>query len=235
MNAQISQNAPGPLPEDQSPPLDPNELPYPGYAREKAAIDAKVAAAARMRGEPLPGALREAFAGEPRRLHGFTFQPVNAWLIAILRRIGSPIVDIVKIYRAHGEALAEAHKITDKKEREAEVKRIHDLILDEQRKLEPAPEAAMETVFAFVIEVEKCQELLDRNRNYFTTSARKLLGVLHPNVLADLEKACGEHFAASFSTGLNISAVQKDDGGGTVFTQPPAMTESAGGSKSSAL
>ncbi len=219
---------------DPTPALDPHELPYPGHAREMAAIQAKAAAAARTRGEPLPGPLRAAFAGEPRRLHGFTFQPVCEWLIAILRRIESPILDLVKIYQAHSAELTEAQQIVDPAERQSAMARINRLIAAEQQAIQLKPDAAMETAFAFVTEVEKVQDLLDAGRKEYTMASRKLLGKLHPNQLADLERACGEHFAESFTAALNIRAVRKDDPNETVFTPPPAMMASAGGSKSSA-
>ena len=201
--------------------------PYPGYAREAAALAEKVAAARRAQAAPLPGPLREAFAGDPRRVttggRVWTFEPVCAWLVAILVRIESPLLGIIRIAQDEmrqadpdGRAMVEA-RIAARVE--AEIK--------------PAPDAVLETVFAFLTPVEQCQELLDYNRLEYTVAARKLLGKLHPAHLAELERACGEHFSASFVTALNISAKAPEGGNGEVFSQPPpapTMASAASGS-----
>lgn len=219
---------------------DPNEQPYPGYAREVAALEAKAAAARRGRAAPLPGPLHEAFAGEPRRLHGFTLQPVNAWLVAILVRIESPLIEIIRIWRDHASELQAALDLPDKPARVAAVKSVHEAIRGEmKREIKQRPDDVMEIVFCFVTEPEKLQEALDEDRKTFTKAARKLLGKLHPKILNELETACEEHYVASFATGLSISAMAPDTpGDGSVFCKPPAgptsKTGSAGGSNTPA-
>jgi hypothetical protein len=199
---------------------------YPGHAKELIArlereYDVAAASAA-----PLPGALREAYAGEPRTVQGLTLQPVNAWLLAILTRLESPLLDIIAIYRANAARFTAAGLAEEKalieKEIQAEVERI-----------KVPPEKIIETVFAFTTPVEQCQDLLDAGT--FRKQALLTLGKkLHPSQLAQLERAIGEHFAASYATALEFQA-PPDPSGGTVFTPPPApTTASAGGSKSSA-
>jgi hypothetical protein len=216
----------------QDPADDPKELPYPGYAREVAAMQRKIAEATAARGEPLPGASRAAFAGEPRKLHGFTFQPVTGWQVAILKRIDSPILDILKIYRSHAAELTAAAENPNEKAREKECAKLLKTIQAEiLKKVAPEANAAIETVFAFVTDPEKCQDLLDNGRGHFTRAAQKVIGKLHPNILADLERACGEHYMESFSTALSVSPVPQEGSDEMVFTQPPARTDLAGGSK----
>ncbi len=225
----MKKNAPSPAADD------PNELPYPGYAREKAAMDLKVASAGKAKATALPGPLREAFAGEPRRLHGFTFQPVNAWLVAILTRIESPLLEVVRIYRGHAREFIEAGEIKDAAERTAALEQVNAAVAAEiEKEIKPSPDAAMETVFAFVTPVEEAQTLLDESRAKFAGAARSRIGTLHPGTVSELERACGEQFTASFTTALSISAKAPEGGGETVFTPPPATpkTASAGGLKS---
>jgi len=220
----------GRLPAPGVPMDDPTETPYPGYAREAAALAAKVAAAKRSQAAPLPGPLREAFAGEPRRVVAagktWAFEPVCAWLVAILVRIESPMIGIIRIYREYSEELKSAASSAS-----ALGELQNRMAVRIEQEIRPAPDAALETVFAFLTPAEKCQELLDINRLEFTVAARKLLGKLHPLDLAKLERGCGEHFSGSFATALNIGPVPAENTGGEVFLAPPPepMTDSVGG------
>jgi len=209
---------------------DPNELPYPGYAREKAALDAKVASANRGAAAPLPGPLREAFAGEPARVCGFTLEPVCGWQLAILTRIESPMLDILRIMGEYSGELKDVKEADDFKKLE---KKIHARI---QKEIKYGPDAVIETVFAFITPAERCQELLDEDRKAYTKAARQALGKLHPAKIAELERACGSHYTSSFATALRVAAVPPENSGGEInFPQPPAKgTASAGGRKSSA-
>jgi len=207
---------------------DPTEMPYPGYAREAAALAAKVAAAKRSQAAPLPGPLREAFAGEPRRVCGLTLQPVNAWLLAILTRINSPLLEVLRIYREHASEIAIAPA--------EEQAKLEAAILQEAAAGKLAPEAVIETIFAFVTPVEECQQLLDAGA--FREAALQSIGKkFHPAQLSQLQRDVGAYYCASFATALSISPVVTAGGeGGEVFSQPPPMirTASAGGSPSSA-
>ncbi len=199
---------------------------YPGHAKELIARlerEYELGAAA---SAPLPGPLREAYAGEPRRLHGLTLQPVNAWLLAILTRLESPLLDIIAIYRANAARFAAAGQAEEKAVIEKEIQ-------VEVERIKVPPEKIIETVFAFTTPVEECQDLLDAGK--FRKQALLTLGKkLHPRQLGDLERAIGEHFAASYATALEFQPPANPNGE-AVFTPPPAPTmASAGGSKSSA-
>lgn len=196
--------------------------PYVGHAADVAKAEQRAKEISRAAAAPLPGPLREAFAGEPVKLHGLTLQPVNAWLIAILTRIKSPLLDIVEIYRRHGAAFASA---SPEQRPEIEAR-----IASEIGALKSPPESIIETVFAFVTEVEKLQEILDAGK--FTRTALREIGKrFHPAQLGQIEQAIGQHFAASFATALELENKPTNDG--SVFTPPPAdpRTDSAGGSK----
>ena len=195
---------------------------YVGHAADVAKAEQRAAEISRAAAAPLPGPLREAFAGEPVKLHGLTLQPVNAWLLAILTRIESPLLAIVEIYRRHGSAFATA---APEARSEIEARIAAEIAL-----LKSRPEAIIETVFAFVTDVEKLQELLDAGK--FTRTALREIGKrFHPAQLAQIEQAIGTHFAASFATALELESKAPADG--SVFTPPPAdrQTDSAGGSK----
>lgn len=209
----------------------PKEL-YPGHATEQAALESRATRARQIQSEPLPGPLRQAFGGEPRRVHGFLLQDVSAWMVSLLRRIDSPLLAMVKIYQSHANELSEIAQLTDAALQKAARDKIQQKIVEEIEALQTPPDAAMETVLIFISGCEEIQSLLDspNGRELFTRAARKMLGFLHPLQLGELEHACAEHFTQSFSTALQISAVKKENAQ-TVFTPPPPRTASAGGSK----
>ena len=183
-------------------------------------MDARLAAAERGRSAPLPGALRQAWAAGPRRvmLEGqmFTFQPVNAWLLAILTRLECPLLEVVRLLR---EESAGSGAGTDPAALRARIEaRI-------RAEIKSGPDASLELVFSFLTPVEECQAILDVGRHAYLMAARRLLGNLHPLTLAESERLCGEHFMASYATALEISPVPVEGGGGQVFSQPPTETE----------
>jgi hypothetical protein len=191
--------------------------PYAGYQQEILALEKKLAELRAAAAAPLPGPLREAFAGDPPKVGAFALMPVTAGLVVILVRINSPLLDIVRIYRANAGLGTDA---------------IADII---GKELKPEPEQWIETVFCFVTEIRKLRALLAQGREAFREQALQEIGdKLHPTELAELEKACGAHFASSFATIVEHEASKGS--GGEFFTQPPAepMTASAGGSTSSA-
>ena len=183
-----------------------NELPYPGYAAERAALDARVAAADKARAAALPGPMREAFAGEPRHLYGQTLQPVTAGLEAILTRIDSPLLPTFAVILAsHGKPPEEVRAAI-----EAAVK--------------PAPDALIETAFCFTRPARELRGLLDKGRLAFREAAMDAIGdKLNQVQLALLYKACSEHYAQCFVTAISYEAARSETDG-TVFTQPPAET-----------
>lgn len=175
---------------------------------------ARDAAIADARTTVLPGPLRDAFAGEPRRLHGFTLQPVTARMAAALQRIDSTLLRLMRIAQKNpGKSAQEIAAIAE----------------DE---IKPLPESGIETVFLFVTPGREVWELLNGGREKFRAKAMEVIGdTLHPVQLAELERACAEHFAQSFITMIEYAG-PKTPGDGTVFTQPPtSQTGSAGGSQ----
>ena len=196
---------------------------YVGHAADVAKAEQRAAEISRAAAAPLPGPLREAFAGEPVKLHGLTLQPVNAWLLAILIRIKSPFLQMVQIYQSHAAEFATAKTAEGRAE-------IESRIAAKIAAIESSPEAIIETVFAFVTDVEKLQELLDAGK--FTRTALREIGKkYHPAQLTQIKDAIGQHFFASFATALKLEAPAVNDGTQT-FPQPPAgpAMGSAGGS-----
>lgn len=190
----------------------------PDLSAELAAHQARQSALREAHAAALPGPLREAFAAAPQRLHGLTLQPVTCGLVALLTRMDSPLLGIIRVMRAHaGEDLSP--------------EAIQALI---DREVPSAPEAMIETVFAFVTPARECRSLLDQGRLAFREAAMARVGdVLHPVQLADLERAIGQHFAASFATQVDY---EPERTGAVGFQSPPAaspVTASAGGSNSS--
>lgn len=215
---------------------DPNELPYPGFAREKAALDAKVAAATRAASAPLPGPLREAFAGEAPVLHGFTLQPVTMGLHPLLVKLGSPLLDIVRIMREELGSQEGDAALTPEAASAARAERLQKAQARILTEITADEEALVETVFCFVTATTELRQILAKGRDTFREVAMRTIGDrLHPAQFAELQQAVSAHYAASFATAIQHEAAKgKDDG--TVFTAPPAkpMTASAGGSTSSA-
>jgi hypothetical protein len=212
---------------------DPAEKPYPGYARELAAMQDKIRKANAAHDNPLPGPLLEAFAGEPVRLHGFTLQPVTMGLVALLKRLQSPLLAVVQVMREELTREDGADESTPElaaRTREARLAaaniRIAALSADD--------EALVETIFAFVHPVDRVRSLLNAGRDKFREAAlAEIADKLHPLQVMELQQAVAAHYAGSFATAVQYEARQ-EKADGTVFTPPPAgpTTVSAGGSPS---
>jgi hypothetical protein len=200
---------------------------------------------------PLPGPLRDAFAGEPvtveipRSIPGtdgseaavaivkVALEPVSMWLVAILTRIGSPLFDVFRIIReelsrpVEGEPTPEEEAAARKLKWQAALDRI-------AADLKGAEIGTIETAFCFVHPVEELQKILDtEGRESFRDKALAELGKLNPVAFQKIQHAITQHYAASFSTVINHGDKPRE---GEVFTPPPAgrTTASAGGSASSA-
>lgn len=194
------------------------ELP-PGITREQwDRHQARVGATEEANAKPLPGPLREAFAGEPRRVLGYELLPVTAGTEILLTRVESPLLPTFGIMLAH---------------RDKGQKEIQKLL---EKKVKPAPESLVETVYCFVRPGRELRALLDKGRVAFREAAMAELGdKLNPLQLMKLYQACAEHYAAAFVTAVQYEAAPQE--GGTVFTAPPAelTTGSAGGPTSSTV
>jgi len=213
---------------------DPSEKPYPGYAREAAALAAKVAAANRAHAEPFPGPLLEAFVAPPPALHGFTLQPVGMGLVILLKRIDSPLLDVVRIMREELTREDEADESTPELATAARAARHARANARLAAEIKADDETFVETVYCFVRPIAGIRALLASGRDKFREAAQRELGDrLHPAQFAELQAAVSAHYAQSFATAVHYEPPKgKDDG--TVFTPPPAagMTASAGGSTS---
>ena len=224
--------APAPVPETSeplpqtppSPPVPPaTGEPYPGFHREKAALDARVEAFRRAAANPVPGPLRAAYAAEPPSLHGFTLQPVTLGLHPLLVQLGSPLLELTRIVREEftrvGGIVDEAAAIA------AALKRI-------AVEVRPEIELLVETVFVFTRPVAELRFLLAAGREIFREVAmREIADRLHPVQFDELQQLVSQHYAASFDTALSYAPPAA--GPGPVFTKPPApapATASAGGS-----
>jgi hypothetical protein len=181
-------------------------------ATQNAKREAEIAAA---HAAALPGALRDAFAADPPQLHGHTLVPVTAGLVAVLERIKSPLLQVARLAAANPEkTIAEIQALMAGDDIE--------------------PEADAETVYCFLHPAKELRQLLNRGREVFREMAMEEVGELHPAVVADLARACGGHFAASFSTIVRFRSAQKSEDG-SVKSPPPVerRTASAGGSATS--
>ena len=205
---------------------------YPGHAeemRKRAELQERLD---RAHAAVLPGALREAFGGEPARVladghQGHELQPVTLGLTANLERIKSPLLDVVRIMRevfSRSEAESSSlDKMTEVRERIGNEIQFHE-------------EQVAETCFVFVCPQKRVRKLLDAGRDKFREAAMEELGdKLHPAQMAALQRACAQHYVASFATIIGYGS-PPPEGDSVVFRQPSpgAVTGSAGGSTSSA-
>lgn len=193
--------------------LDPE--PFPGYNAQLAALEAKKAAAAKANAVPLPGPLRQAFAAEPLKVCGYTFQPVTAALEVILTRINSPILPIFAlVIECQGKPAEEVSR------------RI-------KEEIKPDPEALIETVFAFTRPCRELRALLDQSRAAYRDAAMDAVGdKVTPYEQSKLFESACRHYADCFATAISYEASQQPSTDGTVFTKPaaPPTTASDAGS-----
>ena len=195
--------------------------PYPGFAAEKAALDARAEAFRRAAAGPVPGPLRDAYAAAPPSLHGFTLQPVTMGLHPLLAQLGSPQLVITRFLReefARAEAgVAEAVTLAAAFQRVAQ-------------EVRPEAELLVETVFAFTRPAAELRLILAHGRELFREVAmREIADRLHPGQFDELQQLVSRHYAASFNTAVPYAA-PAPPADGPVFTKPPApATASAGG------
>lgn len=204
---------------------------YPGHAAELAARAAEKSLAAGASAAPLPGALREAFAGEPPTLHGFTFQPVRMRLHVILTRIESPLLSSLRIFQ---EELVREDGLDESTPEMATA-----ALRERQRRADARIEAqkddgtAMcETIFCFTRPAREIEDILNgpNGRTHLRELAMEKVGdaVTVPEFM-DLKRLAGAWYLASFATRLGFEARPLEGGETTVFTPPPVGTAPAGG------
>lgn len=190
---------------------------YPGYNDEAHKREERIAAIERGHAVVLPGALREAFAGEPTRVGDHQLQPVTLGLTANLERIKSPLLDVVRVMR---EVLADGHHskgdgVTTTMEEKME--KAKDRIAKE---IQFQEEQIAETVFVFTRPQKRVRKLLEAGRDKFREAAMEELGDrLHPAQMAALQRACSQHYVASFATIIGYGTPPSEEGA-AVFPPP---------------
>lgn len=199
---------------------------YSGYAEDLKKREELAARIEQAHAAVLPGALREAFAGDPPSLKAaeggpeFKLQPVTLGLAANLERIKSPLLEVVRIIR-------EVFSNSEGDQRTELIKqKVSALKFDEEQ--------IAETVFVFTRPQKRVRKLLDAGRDAFREAAMDELGdKLHPTQMAALQRACAQHYVASFATIISYSAPPAENGE-AVFPppSPSGATGSVGGSTS---
>ena len=201
---------------------DPNEQPYPGYARELAALQAKRLAAIRAAAAPLPGPLREAFAGTLPQVHGFTLHPVVLGLHPVLVELESPMLDMIRIIREEQAREDGADISTPDAELMATQIRLGRAMTRIAAEVKADDVAVVESVYAFTRPIAEIRALLQTGReNYRETAMVTIADTLHPVQFAELQKAVSAHYSASFATAIHYTTPARP-GDNSVFTKPPA-------------
>jgi hypothetical protein len=221
---------------------------YPGQAedlRKRAEMEAQID---RAHAAVLPGALREAFGGEPGKLklglQQFELQSVTLALTANLERIKSPLLEVVRIMRevfSQSRVRSPRSSTEDSGLETGDCKlKGGDSSLDERmaevkerigKEIQFQEEQIAETCLVFVSPQKRIRQLLDAGRDTFREAAMEELGDrLHPAQMAALQRACAQHYVASFATIIGYGSPPPEEGA-VVFRQPSpgAVTGSAGG------
>jgi hypothetical protein len=202
---------------------------YSGHAEDQQKREELAVRIERAHSTVLPGALREAFAGEdahgPLEAGAPRLEPVTLGLTANLERIKSPLLDIIRIMREVFSAPREDCE-EDGSDRRMELVRqkISALKFDEEQ--------IAETVFVFTRPQKRVRKLLDAGRVAFREAAMDELGdKLHPTQMAALQRACAQHYVASFATIVSYGTPAAENGE-AVFPppSPSGATGSVGGS-----
>jgi hypothetical protein len=208
-----------------------NEL-YPGHAEEQRKREELTARIERAHSTVLPGALRAAFGGDITAKAGpndeFTLQPVTLGLAANLERIKSPLLDVVRVVR---EVFSRKSENEGQKPEDAQARL--DLVKQKISELEFEEEQIAETVFVFINSPKRVRQLLEKGAHAFREAAMEEIGdKLHPTQMAALQRACSQHYVASFATIIGYGVPPTESKGDEVSFPPPspsAATGSVGG------
>jgi hypothetical protein len=208
---------------------------YPGHAEDQRKREELAARIERAHSAVLPGALREAFGGGeathgPVETGAPRLQPVTLGLAANLERIKSPLLDVVRIMR---EVFSEsASPLPEASTKQGEGDWRTELVRQKVSELKFDEEQIAETVFVFTRPQKRVHKLLDAGRDAFREAAMDELGdKLHPMQMAALQRACAQHYIASFATIISYGPPPEENGE-TVFPPPSpgGATGSVGGS-----
>ena len=183
----------------------------------------------------LPGPLSEAFAdGSRTARRAQTLRPVTLGLVAILDRIHSPLLDVIRILREEmKKPVPDVDETTSEGRTQAHACRMK--LANERMKTEikADDESSVETVFCFLRPPAELRKLLAIGRQHFREVAMAQFGdIIHPKELDLLQQAAAGHYAASYATVISHEpGGTRTPGEGEVFTPPPAVpkTGSVGG------
>jgi hypothetical protein len=216
---------------------------YPGHAEELRKREELKGRIERAHSAVLPGALREAFSAEPARAFindpqkaggqtEYPLQPVTLGLTANLERIKSPLLDMVRIMR---EVFSHGSTESRPTNNDEEISTEHRLNLVKQKVSElkfeeaDASVAIAETVFVFTQPQKRVRKLLDAGRDKLREAAMEELGDrLHPTQMAALQRACSQHYVASFATIIGYGVPPPEGEGHAVSFRPPSPSEATG-------
>ena len=208
-----------------------NEL-YPGHGEEQRKREELRARIERAHSAVLPGALREAFGGADAAIATaegtYPLQPVTLGLAANLERIKSPLLEVIRIMReVFGQGATESRPAGEEVTTEERLQRVKEKV----GALEFEEAQIAETVFIFVNPQKRVRQLLEKGMKAFREAAMEELGdKLHPAQMAALQRACSQHYVASFSTIIGYGAPPPENGE-AVFPPPSpgVATGSVGG------
>lgn len=211
---------------------------YPGHTEEQRKREELKARIERAHATVLPGALRLAFAGNDcvtatAGEKEYKLQPVTLGMTANLERIKSPLLDMVRIMRevfsdqsrdreGAGNPLAQRDGSVDDLLKKV-TKRVAALKFEEEQ--------IAETVFIFINPPKKVRQLLEGGPRAFREAAMDELGdKLHPAQMAALQRACSQHYVASFATiiGYGVQPPEGNGEGHAVSFRPPSPSGATG-------
>jgi hypothetical protein len=208
--------------------------PYVGHTEEARRRQELTARIERGHATVLPGALRGAFGGEATAVAlpdgKYALQPVTLGMAANLERIKSPLLDVVRIMRevfqGEGEpssAASDRGEDTSSPSNDDRLKRIKEKVAE----LKFEEEQIAETVFVFTRPQKRVRKLLDTGREKFREVVMDELGdKLHPAQMAALQRACSQHYVASFATIIGYGTPPPGDG--AVVFPPPSPGDATG-------
>ncbi|HSY42848.1 MAG TPA: hypothetical protein VK811_02990 [Candidatus Acidoferrum sp.] len=205
---------------------------YQGHAEDQRKREELASRIERAHAAVLPGALREAFGGEaargPLETGALGLQPVTLGLTANLERIKSPLLDIVRIMR---EVFSGSREGNASQREEGEGDPRMELIRQKVSELKFDEEQIAETVFIFTRPQKRVRKLLDAGHDTFREAAMDELGdKLHPTQIAALQRACAQHYVASFATIISYGSPPVENGEAVFHLPSPSnATGSVGG------
>lgn len=153
---------------------------------------------------------------------------------ALLSRINSPLLDVVRIMRevfSRPEAAIPVPGAADLSQKHSLEEKLAE-VNEKVAALKFEEEQIAETVLVFIKPAKEVRAWLDKGRSFFREKAMELLGdKLHPTQMAALQHACAQHYVKSFATIIGYGVPPPEGSGAVDFPRPSAdaRTGSAGG------